>query len=223
LKPKAKQVRRIKLKIANMPVLSAVLLLSSGCANVALDREKSDQVVTVRINPDVKYGEVAFNNSPGKAMGAAVGGAIGAGVAAGASVDEDDEMTRLIQSNSRLNEIAFNCFSEAIESNSAWSSKIDNETPDPDATFDITVYMYGFSTYNFLADGAEPAFGLLIKLIDRKDSELWSFARGIIDYPDGLPRYELDEYFEDMSRYDEAAKSLCTELIPKFINNLNAS
>ena len=211
-----------------MLCVSLSLILLSGCGNVPIDKEAVAQLDNIKINPDVTYAEKAFNNNPSRALGlsagALVGGAVGGAAAAGLSdsgTDERDEMTAIIQDRSRLDEVAIECFRNALNNDPYWGPKLNNMSGSPDATFHLEVTFYGFSSYNFLADGAEPVFGLTAVLNDNDGNELWRYYRGMTDRPDDLPRYSVEEFLTEISRYDDAAEAICSELISKHMASLN--
>ena len=197
-------------------ILAVVLLTLTGCAS-GLSDKKTDHLATVAVNTDVIWGPAATNNTVSKAMAGSFGGIIGALIASAASAAEDQRMTDKFKSATRLDSVAADCVNQALHDDPYWSVRLVDDMHNADAVFDIVIVQYGFSTYGIRSGDAQPLFGLLIKLTDQNGKELWKSSRTIAKQPEDQPRYNLAEFFEDMSRYDAAAASLCKELMPQFI------
>lgn len=203
--------------------LLALILLTAGCVGRALTNETASQLMTVAVNPDVTYGPFATRSTTGKALAGGLGGIIGALISNAVTRDEDEAFTKLLQSATHLDQIAYDCVVDALKSDPYWSRRLFNDTETAEAVFDIMIFPYGFSTAGTRSGAAQPTFGLHITLTDKSGNELWKLARGIAKFPEGLPRYDMEEYVEDLSRYDVAAAALCKELTPQFLDSRKSS
>ncbi len=197
-------------------ILLSFVGLLFGCGNIAIKNEHIAQIKKVEISTNVEYGAKAHNNGPSQGLAMLFqGGALGASYSRAAN-DERNEMTYIIQEHSKLDKVAYNAFKQALQKDSVWGSKIDNGRETPDATIYLNIYYYGFNYYDFLADGAKPAFGLIATMIDKNGNVIWKRGRGISEYIEGLPRYTVVEYLSDISRYEEACEHLAAKLIDTY-------
>jgi hypothetical protein len=199
------------------------VLLTSGCVGRALNDKTANHLMTVAVNPKVTYGPFATRNTTGKALAGGLGGIIGALISNAVTKEEDEAFTKLLQSETHLDRVAYDCVVDALKNDDYWSQRLVANIESADAVFDIMIFPYGFSTFGTKSGTAQPTFGLHIKLIDKNGTELWKLARGLAKFPTGLPRYDIEEYVEDLSRYDVAAAALCKELTPQFLNSRETS
>lgn len=188
------------------------ILILNGCANVAINKSKIEHIKYVKIDESVTYAEKAFNNGPKAALGASVGGLVGA-LYTQSSDDNRDDMTRIIQDFSKINLVAYDVFSSELSKDPTWGEKLRAQQNEPDARIKLEVTLYGFSHYNFLADGAEPAFGLTATMYDSQGNIIWRKFRGLIEYPDGAPKYTVEEYLTNLEYYREACRIIAEKLI----------
>ena len=184
-----------------------------GCSGVAVDHAAIDGLGSGRIDANVTFAERAFNNSPGKATGAVFGGALGALVATSSGEPTDVALGRALREGAWLDAVAVDCFESALMTDPTWRARLSARSDAPYATFHLDVRLYGFSTYNFLRDSAEPAFGMQATLVDRHGRELWQYYKGLIDDPPSLPKYTLEEYLAEPDRFRMAAAALCEDLV----------
>lgn len=204
-------------------ILIVSVSFTSGCAGRALTEKTASQVKTVAVNPEVRYGPFATRNTVGKALAGGLGGVIGALISTAVTKDEDEAFTKLLQTATRLDQVAYDCVVDALKDDAYWSQHLVDNPESAEAVFDIMVFPYGFSTAGTTSGDAQPTFGLHLELIDKNGKVLWKLARGISKFPAGLPRYGMEEYIEDMSRYDVAAAAMCKELTPRFISSRKSS
>ncbi len=203
-------------------IILIILGFLVGCGNIAIKKDQIDNIKKIEVSRNVTYGKKAYDLNPGMVIGIVFGGTLGALYNRADPNEERDVMTYIIQEHSKLDEIAYEAFKAALLKDPTWASKVQNNTSPPDATIFLHIYYYGFDSANFLADGAEPFFGLIATMVDKNGNEIWKRGRGISDYIEGLPRYTVKEYLTDITRYDEACEHLATKLIDTyFINTLN--
>lgn len=204
-------------------MMVVTVLLTGGCVGRALTDKTASHLMTVAVNPQVTYGPFATRNTNGKALAGGLFGIVGALISTAVTKDEDEAFTDLLKSSTHLDQVAYDCVVEALQNDAYWSRHLVDNSASADAVFNIMVFPYGFSTFGTKSGDAQPTFGLHIKLIDKNGEELWKLARGISKFPAGLPRYDMEEYMEDMSRYDIAAAAMCKELTPQFLKSRKSS